>query len=143
MTSSGQRMQPGALRRSAVATAIAGVFLAFVLVDATVCPLAGAAGVPCPGCGLGRASLALLHGDFAAAHAAHPLVLLLAPLFAGYGAWLAIEYVRGEALPRPVDAPRVSRVAALIGALMVAVYAARFAGAFGGPATVARWSLGG
>jgi hypothetical protein len=52
------------------------------------CPLKGALGIPCPGCGLTRATIALLRGDFAAAfrlHAFAPLLLLGVAAFAVSG----------------------------------------------------------
>lgn len=44
------------------------------------CPLKSALGIPCPGCGLTRASVSLLRGDFAAGfgtHAFAPVLLLV------------------------------------------------------------------
>lgn len=60
------------------------------------CP-AGSAGVPCPGCGLSRAIVALLHGDLARMwelHALAPLGLLASGLI-GVGALLP-EAPRGR-----------------------------------------------
>lgn len=47
----------------------------------TGCPIQYFLGISCPGCGMTRAWMAVLHLDFAQAFACHPL-FLLAPLFA-------------------------------------------------------------
>lgn len=44
------------------------------------CPIRRFFGVPCPGCGMGRAYLALCRGDIHAAFAYHPLFWLAIPL---------------------------------------------------------------
>lgn len=47
------------------------------------CPVKAALGIPCPGCGLTRATISLLRGDFAAALGAHAFApVLLAGLAA-------------------------------------------------------------
>jgi hypothetical protein len=111
-----------------------------------LCPLANLTGWPCPSCGLTRAVLALVQGDVAGALALHPLalpVLMLLGVFAG-GAWLG--YMRtGRPVP-PWNGARarpqrlLEAVAWLTCAALIALWLARFAGAFGGPVAVhARW----
>ncbi len=52
-----------------------------VSVDAQLCSFANITGVPCPGCGMTRATRELVNGNWGAAHKHHPLVLLVpAPL---------------------------------------------------------------
>lgn len=58
------------------------------------CPLMTATGIPCPGCGLTRAVIELIHGDWHAAltiHAFAPL-LLLALLLTGLSVLLPARY---------------------------------------------------
>lgn len=93
-----------------------------------LCPFHFLTGMICPGCGMGRAIIAAMRGQFAASWAFHPLGL---PLFAFWTAWLAwgaLNALRGRdfsdgfipALRRPAFS-----WAAL--AAVFAVYAARFA----------------
>jgi hypothetical protein len=99
--------------------------------------------VPCPGCGLTRATLALVHGDVHGAMRLHPLVFVLAPLFAlALGAAL-VDYVRGPragALTASPPAWWTGRIglglASALLMLVVGVWALRFAGYFGGPVPV-------
>lgn len=53
----------------------------YLLTYFTGCPVLYVTGISCPGCGMTRAWLAVLHLDFARAFACHPL-FPLAPLFA-------------------------------------------------------------
>lgn len=52
------------------------------LVEFPVCPSRGLLGVPCPGCGLTRATYALLQLDFAQMLRYHPLAPVITPIFA-------------------------------------------------------------
>jgi hypothetical protein len=96
-----------------------------------VCPFSFFLGLPCPGCGLSRATFALLRGDVHGALAAHPLVFVALPGAVGL---LMHATSRG-----PISVRR-ERAAVLFSSvlltLLVAVWLARFAGAFGGPAAV-------
>jgi len=127
--------------RIAVLASVAGLFVLADLVHFPLCPLASSFGVPCPGCGLTRATLALLHGDVRAALHFHPLVFLLAPLFVGFVGSAALELLRDPTKPRPP--PRVRWNSRLLGVaalgvlvLSLGVWLARFAGYLGGPVPV-------
>jgi hypothetical protein len=129
-------------RRALVVAGIVAAGIAFVAAGPPMCPTALFLGIPCPGCGLTRATLALLHGDIAAALHFHPLVFVLVPLFAYALASSLYEYIRGE----PSGAPsrlaawfsKRTRYGAALGLLVVSlgVWGARFAGYFGGPVPV-------
>jgi len=92
--------------------------------------------VPCPSCGITRATRLALAGDFGGATRMHPLWFVVVPYV---GVLLAVQTVayarRGEflALERNVIVRRTGQ--AVLVALIV-VWIARFAGAFGGPCPV-------
>ncbi|WP_370289303.1 DUF2752 domain-containing protein [Nocardioides sp.] len=94
---------------SAEWTAAAGVLalgVAAVLPDSSIdsgpviCPFRRLTGLPCPGCGLTRSWVHLMHGDLPAAFAVH----WFGPLFAAFVVVLAVASVRR----RIVGAPAVS-----------------------------------
>jgi hypothetical protein len=60
------------------------------------CPIQLALGLPCPGCGLSRATAALLRGDVLAAIEIHPFVFLALAFFA----LLAVSAIAPAALGR-------------------------------------------
>lgn len=126
-------------RRLLVIAALVLVFALVVAFELPLCPTATFLGVPCPGCGLTRASLALLRADFAAALAWHPLSPLMTPLLALLVGRAALAYVGFVPPSRPDDARRArwtTRVGLVLLALLLGVWAARFFGAFGGPVPV-------
>ena len=103
-----------------------------------LCPFAAVTHHPCPGCGLTRATLALLQGHVSESLHFHPLVIPIAPLTIAAVAMAALRYVRvgqfesyDETRSRPTTA-----VVVVLGVLSFAVWIARFFGAFGGPVPV-------
>ena len=120
--------------------ALAGASALLAFSQLPFCPMAGVLGVPCPGCGLTRATLAALRGDLRGAFRLHPLVFILTPLFVWSVGAAALGYVRG---PRALGKPKLwfsSRTATrLASALLVAtlgVWGVRFFGYLGGPVRV-------
>lgn len=107
-----------------------------------LCPMASSFGVPCPGCGLTRATLALLRGDVHGALHFHPLVWLLTPLFVLFAASGLVELLRApqsepwRASPIRWRGRVFNVVAAVVLAVTLGVWGLRFAGFFGGPAKV-------
>jgi hypothetical protein len=129
------------LLRVAFMAAGAGAFALAVYSDFPLCPLAGSFGVPCPGCGLTRATLAVLHGDVRGALHLHPLVLLLTPLVVGVAVAAAWNLLRPPGAPPHRHAAfsngrTMTALATLLLVLTVGVWLARFAGFFGGPVPV-------
>ena len=135
-SSNGNSGQSRRLVKMATVGSLLGVLLLFSNVP--LCPFAAMTGQPCPGCGLTRATRALLGGDFATSLRFHPLGALIAPIVTAWfllGAW---RYVR-EGRFRLVETEQsrwATWVAAIVGGLTVAVWIGRFFGAFGGPVSV-------
>lgn len=127
--------------RLALLGASAALVGAAMWLDFPLCPMASSLGIPCPGCGLTRATLALLHGDVHGALHLHPLVWLLTPLFVVFMSITLWELLRDPSRPRAPSRIRwhgrgTTAVASVVLVLTFGVWAARFAGYFGGPVPV-------
>lgn len=143
-------------RRRALVLGFAVSLMALaVTVKLPLCPMASLLGIPCPGCGLSRAAVALLHGHYAEAYRFHPLVFALLPLLGVGFASLAVSYVFGVRTPTggppdwrggnadPARATRLSRVEWFVSGIglvclvaMLSVWILRFMGYLGGPVPV-------
>lgn len=58
---------------------VIAVFYLVIELAGVTCPIRFLTGLSCAGCGMSRAWLSVLHGDWAAAYAYHPLFLLPVP----------------------------------------------------------------
>ena len=90
--------------------------------------------IPCPGCGATRAVLCALHGDWAGSLRLHPLAIPAVVLVVPSLTLIARSVARSDVpqrLPRPLRIAWTIFVVALF-----ALWFARFAGYFGGPAPI-------
>jgi hypothetical protein len=103
-----------------------------------LCPMAAVTGHPCPGCGLTRATLALLQGHLSEAVGFHPLAPLVSPLVLGLLVYGAVGYLRSGRWPATEGraGARVAGAGVVLWVLLLVVWIARFYGAFGGPVAV-------
>jgi hypothetical protein len=124
--------------RAARLAALGAALVSLAALGAPLCPFAAVTGRPCPGCGLTRATLALVHGHVREALGYHPLAPLVSPLVVGFLAYGAAAYVRKGRWPatQGVAAGRLVAVGLALWALLLGVWIARFLGAFGGPVAV-------
>jgi hypothetical protein len=114
------------------------VLALLLLLRAPVCPMAAITHHPCPGCGLTRATVALLRGHLGEAVRLHPLAPLVSPLIGGFLAYAAARYVREGRWPATEGkaAGRMAAAGLLLWVMLMVVWLARFQGAFGGPVAV-------
>jgi hypothetical protein len=124
----------------AAALALPGLLVLGLMVHSPPrCPLAQRFHVPCPGCGLTRATRLLLADDLSASFHLQPLLvpLLLATVALGTGVIVA---TLRSGHPGGLVHGRVGRAtlgfALLVTVATVVLWALRFAGLFGGPVAV-------
>ncbi len=117
---------------------VAAAFVGVILAGMPVCPMAAVLHVPCPGCGMTRATLAALHGDFTESFRMHPLAMFFTPMLGLYFAAHAVSYIRHGAsrVDELLVGKWVDRALIVLLLAMLGVWIARFFGAFGGPAPV-------
>jgi hypothetical protein len=110
-----------------------GVVPVLVWIGIPLCPSRSMFGVPCPGCGLSRATIAMLELDFHRVLEMHPLAPLVAPLVAWWmtsailtsaGLRSAARWDPGKILPRWFWAT--------LGVAMIGLFVVRLGGLFGG-----------
>ncbi|MEO8876214.1 MAG: DUF2752 domain-containing protein [Polyangiaceae bacterium] len=110
--------------------------LAFVTSIPPFCPLRLLLRIPCPSCGLTRATRLALGGHFAAATALHPLWSVVLPFLAVVGLMQLRHHLAHGTFMRFDAQPWIGRIGTALVALLVLVWVARFFGAFGGPAPI-------
>ena len=126
------------LGRAARLAAVVAVLGAAVLLRVPLCPFAMITRHPCPGCGLTRATLALSEGRVGDALHLHPLSIVLVPVVIAALSYNGLTYVRTGrvAAAESVQGRWVTRMGVALEVIMIAVWIARFFGAFGGPVPV-------
>jgi hypothetical protein len=126
--------------RLAVGLVAISPLVAGAVTGVTLCPTAGLMGIPCPGCGLGRATVAALGGHFSEAMRYHPLFFLVSPIYLVLLGSLGWQFVSGRAPRWPRLPDRLVIVAAAcLGVALIGVWVLRLLGALGGPVAVHPW----
>ena len=130
-------VSPEIRRRAAFPGAlVAGALALLLLPVAWPCPLRVVAGVPCPTCGMTRAARLALTGDLSGATHMHPLWWIVLPAIAILGGVEMFGYVRTGKMGLVSQRAWFKWFARVVIAAVVAVWVARFFGAFGGPVPV-------
>lgn len=120
----------------ALALAAALVAVAAVLASGVIpCAFASMTGLPCPACGSTRAVRALARGDLAGVLATNPLGPLVALALAAIGVQAVGSVLRRGDLADAVG-PRTAALVIVLAVAELALWIARFFGAFAGPVSV-------
>ncbi len=82
------------------------------------CPLRTLTGVPCPFCGLTTATVAIAHGQWAAAASVSPFAYLIAALVVGTAPVLMLRAVGQRPPPRPWSAATRRRTGQVVACLV-------------------------
>ena len=118
-----------ATRRLAPALMIAAFAGLAARVPYPTCPTRVVLGIPCPGCGLTRAGLAVAHLDFASAQHMQPLAV---PLVVVTALMVLTAFVARDGIWKRA----ASIVLVSFGVALLVVWVLRFAGFFGGPVRI-------
>jgi hypothetical protein len=128
---------PPKAKRIGLVAGIGALSLAVLLSPVKLCVVAVLFHVPCPGCGMTRAALSMLRGDFASAFALHPLSIVIVPFTGAVVVLHVVRYVRTGSVWSDVPVPRwIEVLAASLVLLLIGVWVARFCGFLGGPVAV-------
>ena len=109
------------------------LFAAVMLVDLPICPMKVFFGIPCPGCGLSRATYALLTLEPTLAIWFHPLAPVVLPvvvLALGRPLLISIGWLRADSHDPLRRVPQAAWVILVV--VMLAVWVVRMAGGLGG-----------
>ena len=130
-------VERAAVRRAATAATAAALVTLVSASPFKLCLIATLFHVPCPGCGLTRAAVAMLRGDFGRAFALHPLSLALVPLTTWVISAQIVRYVRTGTPWKDSGIPRSAEsIVAVVALMLIGVWIARFCGYLGGPVSI-------
>lgn len=126
----------GRPRRIGASALVFTAAVAFALFAPWRCPIAWGLGIPCPSCGLLRATRFVVAGQWQRAFAMHPLSWFVVPLVAAIFVVELVGFARDGRWGAFRRLPYADGVLVATAASMMLVWLARFAGAFGGPVAV-------
>ncbi|MFO0553153.1 MAG: DUF2752 domain-containing protein [Polyangiaceae bacterium] len=123
--------------RGALVALVGATGCALVAARVPLCPFALITRLPCPGCGLTRATLAILGGHFSEGFAVQPFAVVTTPVVFAMAVMMATNYVTFGRHGMPRIATKLSTpILVALFAAMTMFWVARFFGFYGGPVPV-------